>query len=80
MVRRSTSCWSSTASGTTSRRPLASTDDNSGGNTIYFSPGLRLSIDHWSGFFSVGIPVVNDLNGIQAEPDWRISTGASVAF
>jgi len=55
-------------------------DENSGGNTIYVSPGLRLSIDQWSGFVSVGIPVVKDLNGIQAEPDWRISTGASLAF
>lgn len=55
-------------------------DENSGGNTIYISPGLRLSIDEWSGFFSVGVPVVKDLNGIQAEPEWRISTGASLAF
>ncbi len=56
------------------------TDENSGGNTIYVSPGLRLSIDQWSGFVSVGLPVVKDLNGIQAEPDWRVSTGASLAF
>lgn len=55
-------------------------DANSGGNTIYVSPGLRLSIEQWSGFLSVGIPVVKDLNGIQAEPDWRISTGVSIAF
>jgi len=55
-------------------------DENSGGNAIYVSPGLRLSNDQWSGFVSVGIPVVKDLNGIQAEPDWRISTGASLAF
>ena len=55
-------------------------DENSGGTTIFVAPGLRLSIDQWSGFFSVGIPVVKDLNGIQAEPDWRISTGASLAF
>lgn len=55
-------------------------DENSGGNTIYVSPGLRLSIEQWSGFVSVGVPVVKDLNGIQAEPDWRVSTGASLAF
>ena len=55
-------------------------DDNSGGNTIYVSPGLGLSIDQWSGFASLGIPIVKDLNGIQAEPDWRVSTGASLAF
>ena len=63
------------------KQETAGVDDaNSGGNTIYISPGLRLSIDEWSGFFSVGIPVVKDLNGIQAEPEWRISTGASLAF
>ena len=56
------------------------TDENSGGNTVYLSPGLRLSTDDWSGYLSVGIPVVNDLNGIQAEPDWRVLTGFSVSL
>jgi Putative MetA-pathway of phenol degradation len=55
-------------------------DPNSGGNTIYLSPGLRLSMDKWSGFVSVGIPVVRDLNGIQSEPDYRMTTGLSVPF
>ncbi len=55
-------------------------DRNSGGSTIYISPGLRLSQDKWSAFASVGIPVINDLNGVQAEPDWRFSTGVSLAF
>jgi hypothetical protein len=56
------------------------TDENSGGTTIYISPGLRLTVDQWSGIVSVGIPVVTDLNGIQAEQDWRISAGTSLAF
>jgi hypothetical protein len=56
------------------------TDENSGGNTLYLSPGLRLSADRWSGFLSVGIPVVTDLNGIQAEPDWRLTAGTSLSF
>jgi hypothetical protein len=55
-------------------------DQNSGGNVIYISPGLRLSMDKWSGFVSVGIPVIRDPNGIQAEPDFRIATGISLAF
>jgi hypothetical protein len=29
---------------------------------------------------SLGVPVINDLNGVQAKPDWRVITGASVAF
>ena len=39
-------------------------DPNSGGNTVYIAPGLRLSKDNWSSFVSVGIPIINDLNGI----------------
>jgi hypothetical protein len=55
-------------------------DPNSGGNTIFLSPGLRLSQDKWSSFVSVGIPVVDDLNGIQSEPNWRIIAGATWLF
>jgi hypothetical protein len=55
-------------------------DPNSGGNVIYLSPGLRLSMDKWSGFVSVGIPVVKDLNGLQSEPDVRVTTGISLTF
>ena len=55
-------------------------DPNSGGNTIYLSPGVRVSVDKWSGYLSFGMAVANDLNGIQPEPSWRIVTGASLAF
>ena len=55
-------------------------DPNSGGNTIFLSPGLRLSQDKWSGFLSVGVPIERDLNGIQSEPDWRIIAGATWLF
>jgi len=55
-------------------------DANSGGTNVYLSPGVRLSQDKWSGFVSVGVPVVKDTNGIQPEPDWRIRTGIGVAF
>jgi hypothetical protein len=55
-------------------------DPNSGGNVVFLSPGLRLSHERWSGFVSVGVPVVNDLNGVQAEPDWRVLTGVWVNF
>lgn len=56
------------------------TDPNSGGHTLYVSPGARLSMGNWSGFASVGIPIVNHLDGIQAEPDWRLLTGIAVGF
>lgn len=55
-------------------------DRNSGGTTVYLSPGLRLVKNDWSGFVSVGLPIVNYLNGIQAEPSVRIVAGAAVAF
>jgi hypothetical protein len=55
-------------------------DENSGGNVVYLSPGLRLSWDKWSGFASIGVPVANHVNGVQAEPDWRLLTGIAVSF
>jgi hypothetical protein len=55
-------------------------DPNSGGNVVYLSPGVRLSQDKWSGFVSIGVPVINDMNGVQAEPDWRLFSGVAVAF
>ncbi len=55
-------------------------DPNSGGHVLYVAPGLRLSQDRWSAFASLGIPIVNDLNGIQAEPDWRLVTGVAFSF
>jgi hypothetical protein len=55
-------------------------DANSGGTVVYLSPGVRVSIDKWSGYLSLGIPVVNEPNGIQPEPSWRVITGVSLAF
>lgn len=55
-------------------------DANTGGHVLYISPGARLSMDKWSAFASVGIPIVNDMNGIQAEPDWRVVSGITLGF
>jgi hypothetical protein len=55
-------------------------DRNSGGNVVFLSPGVRLSVDKWSGYLSFGIPVVSEPNGIQPEPSWRIVSGVSLAF
>jgi len=62
------------------QRTFGIADPNSGGNTIFISPGLRLTIENWSGYVLVGIPVVNDYNGIQATPTWRVLTGFSAVF
>jgi hypothetical protein len=56
------------------------TDANSGGNLIYLSPGIRLSMDKWSSYVSLGLPIVNQSNGVQPEPSWRLITGVSLAF
>ncbi len=55
-------------------------DPNSGGNVVYLSPGVRYSVDKWSAFVSAGFPVVNQVYGVQAEPDWRLLTGFAVSF
>jgi len=62
------------------QRTAGIVDPNSGGNTIYVSPGLRLTVENWSSYVLVGIPVVNDLNGIQATPAWRVLGGVSFVF
>lgn len=55
-------------------------DPDTGGNTLYLSPGLRVAGDGLSGFVSLGIPVSNSYNGTQSEPDWRIVSGFSLSL
>jgi hypothetical protein len=56
-------------------------EENTGGHTLYLSPGVRIGLAHrWSIFASLGIPVVNDLNGLQGEPDYRVIGGVTFAF
>jgi Putative MetA-pathway of phenol degradation len=50
-------------------------DPNSGGATVYISPGVRVGFDRFSGFVSVGVPVINQHNGVQSKPDFRVLTG-----
>ena len=56
-------------------------EEHSGGHTLYLSPGLRVGLGHSVSLFtSVGIPIVNDLNGLQSEPDYRVIGGVSITF
>lgn len=55
-------------------------DDNTGGNVVYITPGVRLTVDNWAGFVNVGVPIARELNGIQSEPRLQLSTGVSVQF
>ncbi len=55
-------------------------DPNSGGHTLYIAPGVRFSEGQWSGFVSVGIPVVSEVNGVQSESELRVVSGAALSF
>jgi hypothetical protein len=55
-------------------------DPNSGCNTVYLSPGVRIGYGGVSGFASVGLPVVNHMNGLQSKPDYRVVTGVAATF
>jgi hypothetical protein len=55
-------------------------DPNSGGHTVYLSPGLRASYANFSGFVSLGVPVFNDVNGLQDKPDYRLVSGLAFGF
>jgi hypothetical protein len=55
-------------------------DDNTGGNIVYLTPGVKLTVDNWAGFVNVGVPIMRDFNGIQSEPRLQVTTGMSVRF
>lgn len=56
------------------------TDDNSGGQTIFLSPGLRVTAGNISAFASFGVPLLNDFNGIQPDNDWHLTSGVVIGF
>jgi len=56
-------------------------DDNSGGHMILISPGSRLVIGKKaSAFLSFGIPVLQDLNGIQDDTNCKVLFGMSFSL
>jgi len=56
-------------------------DENSGGNLVYLSPGLRAGMEgRWSVSASVGIPVLQDWNGQQHDTSVRVLVGLGVAL
>ena len=55
-------------------------DLNSGGHVLLLSPGLRIARGAFSGFASFGIPIVNQMNGLQSKTDYRVFTGVAYAF
>jgi hypothetical protein len=58
-----------------------SKDENSGGHILYLSPGMRVRLNNaLSAFISVGLPVIQDLNGIQSDTNFRTIFGISVGL
>jgi hypothetical protein len=55
-------------------------NDNSGGHVLYLSPGIRASYGQFSAFASVGIPIINEMNGLQSEPEYRVVGGLGYSF
>lgn len=56
-------------------------DPHSGGTQIFLSPGFRYSsANGWAIFSSVGIPVHEDLRGIQNETDIRFKLGLGLVL
>lgn len=62
-------------------RESGEANDNSGGWTVYLSPGLRCRLtDHLSVTTAVLIPVAQELNGSQVKQDFRLSVGVTLLF
>jgi hypothetical protein len=55
-------------------------DPNSGGHVLLLSPGLRVGYGNFSGFATFGVPIVNDMNGLQSKTGYRLFTGIAYAF
>ena len=56
-------------------------DINSGGTQLFIAPSVRYSFDEsWGIFGGIAFPIVEDLNGIQNDTDFRLTTGVSVSF
>lgn len=55
-------------------------EEHSGGTAILLSPGLRVSSGNFSGFISVGVPIIENMNGKQTDLDARIVAGLSISL
>jgi hypothetical protein len=70
------------ANGETRRKNkvFGESEDNSGGTTVYLSPGIKVSAGDFGGFISVGIPVIENTKGIQTDVDARVVAGLSFSL
>ena len=47
---------------------------------LLLSPGVRIARGAFSGFATFGIPLVNEMNGLQSKTSYRLLTGVAYAF
>ena len=54
---------------------------HTGGNMLYLAPSVRFnSSNGWSAYASLGVPVVENLNGVQSDPKYRLFIGISAGL
>ena len=54
---------------------------HTGGTVVYLAPSVRYnSGKSWSAYASLGMPVIEDLNGMQSDPTYRLFAGISIAM
>lgn len=56
------------------------TDSNSGGTTLYLTPGLQYAAKRWIAEAAIQIPVIQNLNGTTLKRDFIFRTGFRVNF
>jgi len=55
-------------------------EDHSGGTMLLIAPGLRVSSGNIGGFISIGLPIVENMNGQQTDLNVRIVAGLSTSL
>lgn len=54
---------------------------HTGGNLVYVAPSVRFNSSRgWAAYASLGVPVLEDLNGIQSDPKFRLFIGINSVF
>ncbi len=53
---------------------------DSGGNTLFISPGIQWASKRWILETSIQLPIIQDLNGSQLETDWTVVTSIRLTF
>jgi hypothetical protein len=55
--------------------------ENSGWNSVYWQPGLRLNVGkRFSAYFGAGLPLTESLNGVQAKSGYLLLSGIDITF